>query len=221
MSPKSSINTPNFDRIASIYRWAEYISLGPLLQRTRTHFLNQLNNPRYALVLGDGDGRFLAKFLRRYPNCTALAADISAAMLSKLRARCLRSVPGATTRLTTLHRSALEIEVPPHTDLIVTHFLLDCFTQPEVDALTARLAPQLAPGGLWLVSDFALPSARLLRPLARLYITSLYAAFRLLTGLRVRHLPDPQSALARAGLRRIARKSFLFGLLYTELWQRA
>lgn len=207
---------PNFDRVAAIYRWAEYISLGPLLERTRTHFLNQLNNPHHALILGDGDGRFLKQLLRRYPDCTAIAADISAAMLAKLRDRCAF----ASTRLTTLHRSALEVDAPPNTNLIATHFLLDCFTQPEVDALTTRLAAQLAPGALWLISDFTLPPSALLRPVARLYITSLYAAFRLLTGLRVRHLPDPQSALARAELRRIARKSFLFGLIYTELWQR-
>jgi ubiquinone/menaquinone biosynthesis C-methylase UbiE len=211
---------PNFDRIAAIYRWAEYISLGPLLQRTRTRLLNQLNNPRHALVLGDGDGRFLEQLLLHYPQCTAVAADISAAMLDKLRRRCLHSVPNAATRLTTLQRSALEIDPPPANDLIVTHFLLDCFSQSDVDALITRIASQLAPGTLWLVSDFALPENQLLRPLARLYIASLYAAFRLLTGLRVRQLPDTQSALQRNGMRRITCVTLLGGLLYTELWQR-
>jgi trans-aconitate methyltransferase len=211
---------PNFDRIAAIYRWAEYISLGPLLQRTRTGLLDQLNNPRHALVLGDGDGRFLEQLLLRYPQCTAVAADISAAMLDKLRRRCLHSVPNAATRLTTLQRSALEIDPPPANDLIVTHFLLDCFSQSDVDALITRIASQLAPGTLWLVSDFALPDNRLLRPFARLYIASLYAAFRLLTGLRVRQLPDTQSALQRNGMRRITCVTLLGGLLYTELWQR-
>jgi ubiquinone/menaquinone biosynthesis C-methylase UbiE len=211
---------PNFDRIAAIYRWAEYISLGPLLQRTRTGLLDQLNNPRHALVLGDGDGRFLEQLLLRYPQCTAVAADISAAMLDKLRRRCLHSVPNAATRLTTLQRSALEIDPPPFTDLVVTHFLLDCFSQSDVDALITRIASQLAPGTLWLVSDFALPDNRLLRPFARLYIASLYAAFRLLTGLRVRQLPDTQSALQRNGMRRITCVTLLGGLLYTELWQR-
>jgi trans-aconitate methyltransferase len=211
---------PNFDRIAAIYRWAEYISLGPLLQRTRTGLLDQLNNPRHALVLGDGDGRFLEQLLLRYPQCTAVAADISAAMLDKLRRRCLHSVPNAATRLTTLQRSALEIDPPPANDLIVTHFLLDCFSQSDVDALITRIASQLAPGTLWLVSDFALPENQLLRPLARLYIASLYAAFRLLTGLRVRQLPDTQSALQRNGMRRITCVTLLGGLLYTELWQR-
>lgn len=207
---------PDFDRVAGIYRWAEYIFLGPLLQRTRTCFINQLNDPHHALVLGDGDGRFLEQLLLRYPRCSATAVDTSAAMLDKLRHRCAF----ATTRLSTVHRSALEINAPANTQLIVTHFVLDCFTQAEVDALTSRLAAQLAPGALWLVSDFALPANRLLRPFARLYIASLYAAFRILTGLRVRRLPDPQSALTRADMRRIGHKPFLFGLLYTELWRR-
>ncbi|HXS12105.1 MAG TPA: methyltransferase [Acidobacteriaceae bacterium] len=216
---------PDFDRIAAIYRWGEYISLGPLLQRTRTRLLNQLNNPRHALVLGDGDGRFLEQLLLRYPQCTAVAVDISAVMLDKVRSRCLESVPNAATRLSTLQRSALNIDPQPSADLptpdlIVTHFLLDCFSQPDVDALATRIASQLTPGALWLVSDFALPSSPLLRPFARLYIASLYAAFRLLTGLRVNQLPDPQSALHRNGMRRIARCTLLGGLLYTELWRR-
>jgi len=211
---------PNFDRIATIYRWGEYLSLGPLLQRTRTHFLNELDNPQRALVLGDCDGRFLQQLLLRYPQCSAVAADISAAMLDKLRRRCLQSVPNAANRLTTMQRSALEIDPAPSTDLVVTHFLLDCFSQADVDILIARIASQLSPGTLWLVSDFAQPHNPFLRPFARLYIASLYAAFRLLTGLRVNHLPDPQSALQRNGMRRIARSTRLGGLLYTELWRR-
>jgi ubiquinone/menaquinone biosynthesis C-methylase UbiE len=211
---------PNFDRVAAIYRWAEYLSLGPLLQRTRTTLLPHLGSPHHALILGDGDGRFLEQLLLRYPTCNALAVDISPAMLHRLRARCARSVPNAATRLTTMQRSALDVDAPPDTNLIATHFLLDCFTQPEVEALVTRLASQLPPGGLWLVSDFALPPSRLLRPFARLYIAALYTSFRILTGLRVRELCDPQSALGSAGMHRVARRTFLFGLLYTELWQR-
>jgi ubiquinone/menaquinone biosynthesis C-methylase UbiE len=212
--------TPNFDRIAALYRWAEYLSLGPLLQRTRTALLDELIDPQHALALGDGDGRFLEQLLLRYPHCNALAVDISPAMLQRLRERCARSISNAATRFTTLQSSALDIDAPANTGLIVTHFLLDCFTQPEVDALVARLTSQLAPGALWLVSDFALPRNALVRPFARLYIAALYAAFRLLTGLRVRRLPDPQSAFRSAGMQLIARKSFLLGLLYTELWRR-
>jgi len=207
---------PNFDRIARIYRWSEYLALGPLLERTRFHFLPQIADRHHALVLGDGDGRFLARLLHQSPTLHALAVDTSAAMLHLLRRRCHL----AAERLETQQASALAVDAPPATDLIVTHFFLDCLTQAEVDRLTRHLAAQVAPGTLWLLSDFALPPNRLLRPLAALYIRGLYLTFALLTGLSVRRLPDPQSALTAAGFELVARHERLCGLLYTELWQR-
>lgn len=208
--------TPNFDPVARIYRWAEYLALGPLLERTREHFLPHLADCRQALILGDGDGRFLACLLHQNPALQALAVDTSAAMLHRLRRRC----QFAAARLETLQASALQVEAPPATDLIATHFFLDCLTQPEVDHLTRHLAAQVATGTLWLLSDFTLTPKRFLRPFAALYIRGLYLAFALLTGLRVSRLPDPQAALATAGFALIARHQRLFGLLYTELWQR-
>jgi SAM-dependent methyltransferase len=207
--------SPNFDPVARIYRWAEYLTLGPLLQRTREHHLPALMDSRQALVLGDGDGRFLARLLESNSALHATAIDTSAAMLDLLRSRCAF----AANRLQTEQLSALLVDAPPRTDLVVTHFLLDCFTQPEVDALAQRMAAQLAHGTLWVVSDFAVPPKPLLRDLARLYIRLLYIAFGLLTGLQTTRLPDPQSALSRAGFLRIERSERLFGLLYTELWK--
>lgn len=206
---------PNFDPVARIYRYAEYLALGPLLQRTRTHFLPQLTPRHRALVLGDGDGRFLSQLLTQQPHLQALAVDTSANMLHLLRQRCQPHV----NRLETLQASALTITPPRDTDLITTHFFLDCLTQPELNTLTQTIAAQTAPGTLWLLSDFGPPHPRLLRPFAALYIRALYLAFRILTGLRVTHLPNPQSALTAAGFRRIARHDLLHGLLYTEIWQ--
>jgi hypothetical protein len=206
---------PNFDPVARLYRWAEYLALGPLLTRTRNHFLPQLSSSRQAFVLGDGDGRFLATLLRRNRTLDALAVDSSLRMLHLLRHRCRF----AGHRLQTLHASALATAPPPNTDLIVTHFFLDCLTQPELDHLAQQLAHAAQPGTLWLLSDFAIPTAALLKPLAAAYIRGLYFAFRILTGLRVTRLPDPQSALAAAGFTPIARHSLCRGLLFTELWQ--
>jgi hypothetical protein len=253
----TSAPPPNFDRVARLYRWAEYLTLGPLLVRARNHFLPQIPPRHRALILGDGDGRFLARLLTHQPHLHALAVDTSASMLHLLRQRCQ---PHAD-RLQTLQASALDLfpstksstlatikknapEAPGSAtirypevstsglisplenkgalapDLITTHFFLDCLTQPEVDALAHRVAALAAPGTLWLLSDFGPPHPRVLRPLAALYLRALYLAFRILTGLRVTHLPNPQSALHAAGFDRIARHELLFGLIYTEIWQR-
>jgi SAM-dependent methyltransferase len=206
----------DFDRVARIYRWAEYAALGRLLERTREHCLPQLADRRSALVLGDGDGRFLARLLRQNRAMRAVAVDTSAAMLGLLRRGCAF----AATRLATRQQSALDAAPEPDTDLIVTHFFLDCLTQAQVDALTAGLAAKVRPGTLWVVSDFAVPATPLLRPLAAVYVRALYVVFRLLTGLRVTRLPDPQTALYAAGFERVARRERLGGVLYTEVWRR-
>lgn len=207
---------PNFDPVARLYRWAEYLSLGPLLQRTRVHFLPQLSECRSAFVLGDGDGRFLARLLTQNPELHALAIDTSAIMLHLLQRRCAP----ASSRLRLQQASALTAAPPDDVDLVVTHFFLDCLTQAEVHELTNRIAPQSQPGTLWLLSDFRVPPSGAARPLARLYIRALYFAFRLLTGLRVQTLPDPQAALSHAGFTCIAHHERLFGIIYTELWQK-
>jgi ubiquinone/menaquinone biosynthesis C-methylase UbiE len=211
-----SHRAPNFDRVARIYRWAEYLALGPLLQRVREHFLPRLQDRMEVVALGDGDGRFLVKLLQQNPGIKATAVDSSATMLHLLRTRC-RKFEG---RLCTIQASALDFVPPPSTDLIVTHFFLDCLTQPELNKLTHNLAARISTGTLWLVSDFSVPSNALVRPFAALYVRSLYLAFRILTGLRVTQLPNPQAALDAAGFERLERREFLCGVLYTELWRR-
>jgi Methyltransferase domain len=209
---------PNFNLIARPYRWLEYLTLGPTLQRCRIHFLPALLNQQQALILGDGDGRFLAQLLTTNRHLQAEAVDTSRTMLDLLEARCAQATPNLSAHLQTHHTSALAFTPTRTCDLVVTHFFLDCLTQPELDSLVARLTPHLAPNALWLVSDFRIPAGPMRLP-ATLLVSGLYLAFRLLTGLRTAHLPNHATPLARVGFIPIAQHTSLFGLLITELWQ--
>ena len=213
-----SVAQPDFNPIARPYRWLEYLTLGSALQNCRTHYLPQLLDRHHALVLGDGDGRFLAQLLASNPDLHADAIDTSSTMLQLLRQRCEAAAPNAATRLRTHHANALTIPLKDSYDLVVTHFFFDCLTQPDLDSLITRVNPTLTPGALWLISDFRIPSGPMHLP-AKLLIRSLYLAFRLLTGLRTTHLPDYAAPLTTAGLTRIAHQHRLAGLLTTELWQ--
>jgi SAM-dependent methyltransferase len=219
--PSTGAHKSNFNWIARPYRWLEYLTLGKALENCRTHYLPQLLDRRHALVLGDGDGRFLAQFLKHNLNLQADAVDTSATMLQLLRQRCEAATPNAAVRLRTYHSNALTVPLEDSEnsyDLIVTHFFLDCLTQPELNALITRIAPTLTPGALWLISDFRIATG-LMRLPARAFVRSLYLAFRLLTGLRTTQLPDHATPLTQAGLTRIAHQHRLAGLLTTELWQ--
>lgn len=205
---------PNFNLIARPYRWLEYLTLGKALERCRMHNIPQLLTRRKALVLGDGDGRFLRALLSANPRLDAEAVDTSVAMLQLLRRNCAATAD----RLRTHHGSALNFVPTGPYDLVVTHFFLDCLTQPEVETLTASILPTLTPGALWLVSDFRIPAGAMRLP-ARVLVRGLYFAFRILTGLRTTQLPNHATALQQIGMKRIAHHHSLGGLLTTELWQ--
>ena len=207
-----------FDRVAGFYRWAEYLALGSSLRRTRERLLPYCTVARKALVLGDGDGRFTAALLQRAPAVQVVAVDTSAKMLELLRKRCAQQ--GDAQRVEIRHQSALDHHVAAGTDLVATHFFLDCLMQDEVTLLAEKLARDVGDSGIWIVSEFGLPARGLGRWFARAYIRGLYLAFRLLTGLRPQHLPDHGSAMRSAGFVRRVHTRSLGGLLISELWQK-
>jgi ubiquinone/menaquinone biosynthesis C-methylase UbiE len=214
MTRDANASAPNFDRIAPLYRWMEYATFGRSLERCRNHFLPELQGCRSALVFGDGDGRFLARLLAANPDLRADAVDTSHAMLRLLE----RRARDAGARLRTHPTSALTFSPQRCCDLVVTHFFLDCLTQPELDRLCARIVPHLEPGAQWVVSEFRIPPGAMHWP-SRILVRLLYLAFRMLTGLRIRRLPDHAAALAAAGFTRTAQHLSLGGLLTSELWQ--
>ncbi len=207
----------NFDRLARPYRWLEYATFGRALERCRFHYLPALIGARRALVLGDGDGRFLARLLQANPQLEADVVDISPAMLSLLSQRL---GPEARKRICVHEADAREF-VPPGTDydLVVTHFFLDCLFQPELAALIGRIRPQLTQGAYWVISEFARPQGGVSSIAGRAVVSGLYRAFGVLTGLSVRVLPDHGLVLKSLGLQLRNERRWLRGLLVSQLWQ--
>jgi ubiquinone/menaquinone biosynthesis C-methylase UbiE len=206
---------PDFNRLAHIYRWMELSSFGPWLQRCRCTFLDSLSGCRRALVIGDGDGRFTACLLRANSHIQVDAIDASSAMLHELIHRAGSNADRVRTVLTDARTWQ-----PANSsyDLIVTHFFLDCLTAAEIQSLAQTVRHASAPSVRWLVSEFAIPSGWYGRLFARPLIRCLYFAFGLLTGLRVRALPEHRAKLQQSGFEMIAEHKWLAGLLVSEIW---
>ena len=210
----ASSGPPDFNRIAHAYRWLEYLTLGPLLNRTRNQFLPRLNYVRSVLIFGDGDGRFTTRLLATAGAARVTAVDTSQSMLSLLN----RRAQPFSKRLSTHLADARTFTPLEPVDLIVSHFFFDCLSQADVNDLVARTAQHLRPRAYWLVSEFRIP-AGLMRWPARLLVSFLYFAFRVLTGLRITHLPDHATPLRAAGFIPVALHRRLFGILSAELWK--
>lgn len=214
---------PNFNRLAGFYRWMELASFGPWLFRARCAFLDDLGACRHALVLGDGDGRFTARLLGANPAVRIDAVDASSAMLQSLLRRAGQDA--ARVRIQRADARLWQPSAPPGDwpqdrpiDLIATHFFLDCLTTGEVQALAEMLRGAVSPSASWVLSEFAIPSGWFGQLLARPVVWGLYRAFGWLTGLAVRTLPDHGAALRQAGFTLKERRTWLAGLLVSELW---
>jgi ubiquinone/menaquinone biosynthesis C-methylase UbiE len=219
MPPRALTPPPKFGRLARIYAPLEWLSFGRALARRRQCFLAdpRIARTQRALVLGDGDGRFTAALLDRYPTISVTAVDVSSDMLTQLERRVRARTPSAQLELQCADIRSWRVP-PANYDLIVSHFFFDCFTTEELESLITRVAPALARDAHWLVSDFAIPSHGLWNPFAKLLVRFLYFAFGLLTGLELTRLPDYESALKSAHFQLSEQESSLGGTLRSELW---
>ena len=210
----------NCDGLARWYWPLEYLGWRHQLERRREQFLPEITHARRVLVLGDGDGRFLAAFLRANPRSEVDYVDLSAQMLALARKRAVAASPASDVRFH--HADAMTWPLPPPGtyDLVVTHFFLDCFTTGQLPALLDRVAAATTDRALWIVSEFHQPAHGFAAWRARVYIRALYLFFRVVTGLRVDALPSYRPLLEARGFRLERAITTDLGLLVSELWQR-
>ena len=107
----------SFDRIASSYRFLEWIAFCDVLQRARTAFIPQTVDNRRALVVGEGDGRFLVELLRTNPRIEVDCVDTSKKMLGLARARAA-VIPSKARNLTSIHRRFARSFGPSQTGVV-------------------------------------------------------------------------------------------------------
>jgi SAM-dependent methyltransferase len=210
----------NFDRIAPHYRWLETVAFGRALQDARVSWLSVLEAPRRALLVGEGNGRFLCELLRAHPALEVDCLDLSARMLELARKRLRRSRPEDAARVH-FREEDLRAWLPNEFsyDLIVTHFVLDCFDEKEVEEMVANLAHSATPDATWLLADFSVPRERIRRWHAATWLWLMHRFFRVTAGISATRLTDPAPFLEKHGFRRARSQLWRFGLVKSDLWQ--
>jgi ubiquinone/menaquinone biosynthesis C-methylase UbiE len=209
---------PDFDGLARAYRVLEFLAFGRALERARFCLLDRLGDCREILVLGEGDGRCLARLVRAAPGARIRCVDASGAMLARASARL--ADPADRDRVTFEQANALMLELPAgRYDAVVTLFFLDCFLPDQVELLVTRVRAGLRPGARWLWADFAVPPGGWRRRRAEATLRLLYLFFRWQTGLPARTLPPAEAILERTGFERETEREFQGGLVRTTLFR--
>jgi SAM-dependent methyltransferase len=212
---------PRFDALAPHYWWLERVTFGQLLHACRTALLGQIGSCTHALVIGDGDGRFLVDLLLANPTIRVDNLDVSPGMIAEARRR-VAKVPGGLERTRFLVADARLHSLPgSRYDLIVTHFFLDCFPAAELGPLVAKLAAATLPGAYWLVGDFSWPRSNWARLAAGPALWLMYLFFGLVTRIPTRRLVDPAPEFVANGFKLNWEETRLAGFLVAGMWRRA
>lgn len=166
-------------------------------------------------MVGEGNGRFLAEFVRAYPHAEVDCIEASARMIALARER----VGNARVRFACAQIRDLSLPEDSY-DLVVAHFFLDCFSRKTLTEIVAKLARSATATGQWLIADFCEPARGWKRFRAHSLITIMYLFFRLVAEIEARRLVDYRALLQTEGF--VLERDLILPneMIRSELWQR-
>ncbi len=195
---------------------------GNALQRARIAWLHKLSRPRRVLIVGEGNGCFLSALLDKFPEAQVDCVDASAQMLHLAHQRLVQRKPAAEGQVRFFCDDILHWEADSAGyDLVVTHFVLDCFRRHDLVTVVDKIAGLAAPQAVWLLADFHVSQGALARAHAHIWLAAMYLFFRLTTGIKARHLVSPTPLLKGQAFYRIHRRHWWGGLIKSEVWRRS
>lgn len=210
-----------FDFLAPVYDILQRMFFGTKLVKAQAHFLRSVPKADSVLVVGGGTGKILVEMLKNANGKKYHYIDISKKMIrsTKRQVRRYRKKTPATSNQASITylcvpvgRAALK-----KYDLIVTPFVLDCCTDAELAILIPNIAKSLTPHGLWVFTDFHIPSG-LAGYFARAMIRFLYFCFNTFCELERTSLPDFEKYFRSAGLVTSREKLYLGGTVITRIY---
>jgi ubiquinone/menaquinone biosynthesis C-methylase UbiE len=211
----------SFDAIAPWYRILERIAFGGDLQRCRVACLGDIAAPQRVLIVGEGNGRFLCELLRLHSGVEVDCLDASQRMLRLARKRVERELPGRAESVRFLHQDITSWAAPErHYDLLVTHFVLDCFPEAALTSIIRKLARAAADDANWLLADFCVRPNGVARFGARAWLAAMYLFFRVTARIPASELIDSTPLLRAEGFGLARQQLFRKGMLKSQRWSR-
>ena len=210
----------NFDRIARSYETMERLAFGSLLQKARTAHLEKVEHAEQVLLVGEGNGRFLAALLEKNRRCQVTCIDQSRRMLDLAENRVqLRDRKRVRFALNDFEKEPMSL---PEFDVVVTHFFLDCFAPETLNRMLPRLSDSLSPGGTWLMADFVEPSdSGTIASLQRTVLRALYYFFAKTGGIKANKISCPEKKLEALGMKENGRSSYLRGWITSSIYHKS
>lgn len=203
----------NFDFVAPFYPFLERALFGDALEKARSAFASQIAAADCVLLIGEGNGRFLANCLNRKLTGSVTIVDTSRKMIALAHARVSHIKHRTTIRFLHSDIRGLNGELGTF-DAVVTHFFLDLFRPESQRQIISKIAQLTKADGFWVNVDY-LPIMP--NPRQRLIDWLQYRFDRCLSGVEANRHYDSAPSIAEAGWTPIGQLEFLEGTVRAQM----
>lgn len=192
----------DYAKIAPFYSRLATLVFGNVLKEAGLFFL-EISPNSSVVIIGGGDGSAYANVAE---NLSGEFWEKSAAMLKLAQKQ--------------LSKSNLSFHLgwfrsTDKADFILLPFVLDTFSNGELEKLLMQLKANLSPGGRVLVSDFFPPSG----VFHRMVLWGMIGFFRAVTSHSRKDLPDYDFYFQQAGYRKVSEKCWKKGWIRAQEWR--
>lgn len=197
-----------FDRLAAIYDPLARIVYGRSIVDSQTCFLDCVLPGSRVLILGGGTGWLLRELYKQHPDCEVWYIESSARMLQRAIKK-----GNESGRIHFIH--GCETDIPDVAfDAVITHFVLDLYTEQDLDRLIRQIMSVSKPSVRWLVADFVNDG----RWWQQVMLNLMYKFFQMTCRIRVNVLPNWREAFLRSGLTLVADEKYCNGFIASKLY---
>jgi len=202
----------NYNNSVWFYDFLTGLVFGKTLFSAQVYLLNNIRPGNKILIAGGGTGKILEAITGiHHAGLKITYVDVSEKMIAASKKR-----DTGKNEVTFINAAIENIQLPDNFDIVITPFLLDNFTEENLQKIFSRIDQSLLPGGLWLNTDFQLTGKRWQKIMAG----SMLIFFRIICAIEAEKLPDIQNCFSNNGYRIVEQKTFWGDFIITAAYQK-
>lgn len=196
---------PNFNSLAGSYDLLKRVVFGNRIEEAAMYFLEDLPENSRILIVGGGTGQVLKQFR---PSHQITYLELSGAMI--------RIAEKVDTRATVMFTEADLLTWSPKEkfDIIITPFLLDCFTETHLHVIFKKLKRSLDGKGSWVQTDFYPKNIG-----QKLLVKMMYSFFNVVANLKTKTIADFDNLFKRYDFRCERKASFFHSMIESKIYR--
>jgi len=172
----------NFNNSAWFYDTLARLVYGKALVQAQVYLLNFIPEQANVLIVGGGTGWVLDELTKLHPSGLAIIyVEISENMMALSQKR---NTGG--NKVVFINDAIEKVDLPNDFTIVLTPFLLDNFTDENLDKIFRSINRTLRPGGIWLNASFQLTG----KWWQWILLKSMFVFFKMICGIEASKLPD-------------------------------